>query len=385
VTAQVPATSVGNPANASTYRPELDSLRAIAIVIVLLHHYIDGQFVLGGFGVMLFFVLSSYFGTRSLLQLRSHVEAGAITAADALKTFYGRRYLRIMPVHVLVLTVTVVANVEYARAAFWWNAPFLANFGMLRSDEWFGRFSPLWSLAALEQFYLWWPFVMLRVPRRRLWLIVGAAIATASVWRIVCLEYRLGSFAWTVAPMATIDQLGFGALLALMRAEPSRETVLRLVRPLVAWPCGLVLLALVGARLGGIGAAPYEVFWISAVGCLFFMWLIDRSLRGIGGTAGALLRNPIAVAAGRMSYSVFLLHSFSDLLVPHVGALGALLDTNARSLVLIPLTFVLAHASWTYVEVPIARLRKRFRVLALPSSASVSFDPRSHRPTELRA
>jgi len=275
--------------------------------------------------------------------------------------------------------------VEYARAAFWWNAPFLANIGMLRSDEWFGRFAPLWSLASLEQFYLWWPLVMLRVPRRRLWLVVAAAIVSASVWRIVCLEYRLGSFAWTVAPMATIDQLGFGALLALMRAKPSCEKVLGLMRPAVAWSCGLVLLALVASRLGGIGEAPYEVFWISTVGCLFFMWLIDRSLRGIGGTAGALLRNPIAAAAGRMSYSVFLLHSFSDLLVPHVGVLGAMLETDARSLVLIPLTFALALATWTYVEVPIARVRKRFQVLSLPTSAPASFDPRSRRPTEVGA
>src|SRR5688500_16647112 len=54
------------------YRPELGSLRAIAIAVVMMHHYLKGHhFVLGGFGVVLFFVLSGYFGTRGLLGIQA--------------------------------------------------------------------------------------------------------------------------------------------------------------------------------------------------------------------------------------------------------------------------------------------------------------------------
>lgn len=348
----------------TSYRPELDSLRAVAITIVLLHHYIvDRPFALTGFGVMLFFVLSSYFGTRSLLQLKSMVDSGSASRGDALKTFYGRRYLRIVPVHLLVLGVTALANVEYARSTFWWNAPFLANIGMLRHDEWFGRFSPLWSLAVLEQFYLWWPAAVLWVPRARLLQLIAATVATASLWQFVCWTQQFGDLPWTVVPFASFDLLGIGALLAVVRAEPAYAGILRGVRMVGAWPCGLALAGVVGARLVGRATVPYEVFWISIVGGLFFVWLIDRSLRGIDGVPGRLLRNPMLAACGRLSYSVFLLHNFTELLVPPIGILGRVLQTDLQAIVLIPLSFLLAQGVWTHIEVPLARLRRsRFQL-----------------------
>jgi peptidoglycan/LPS O-acetylase OafA/YrhL len=64
---------------------------------------------------------------------------------------------------------------------------------------------------------------------------------------------------------------------------------------------------------------------------------------------------------------VFLIHSFTELLLPHAGWLGALLETDWRALVLIPLTFALAQAMWTCVEVPLARFRKRrFQIRNVP-------------------
>lgn len=203
-----------------SYRPELDALRAVAITVVLLHHYIrERSFVLSGFGVMLFFVLSGYFGTRSLLQLKSEVEAERITIKEGLKTFYGRRYLRIVPLHILVLTVTAIADVPYARSAFWWNVTFLANLGMLWRDEWFGAFSPLWSLAALEQFYLAWPLAVLWVPRRRLLMLIALTITTATAWTLVCWTFALGALYWTVVPVGLFDQVGFGALLGAVQGR----------------------------------------------------------------------------------------------------------------------------------------------------------------------
>jgi peptidoglycan/LPS O-acetylase OafA/YrhL len=263
-----------------------------------------------------------------------------------------------VPVHLIVLALTALLDVPYARSAFWWNAPFLANLGMVWRDEWFGRFSPLWSLAALEQFYFWWPLAILWVPRRRLFLLIGATIATALAWTLLCWSGSLGSFYWTVIPFATFDQVGFGALLALVRADSAYEGLRRFVRGWVGVPCGAVLIALVAARIAGAQSVPFEVFWISLVGCLFFVWLIDRSLRGFDGVVGALLRNPVAAAAGRLSYSVFLLHNFTELLVPRVGILGRLLDSDWRSVVLIPLTFALSQIVWMCVELPIARFRQ---------------------------
>src|SRR5579862_3753550 len=136
---------------------QIDSLRAAAVGIVMVHHFLDTPFLLSGFGAILFFLLSGYFATKSLLRLRADVEASRIEKRGAFVSFYLRRYLRILPVYYLLLILTALCNVSDARATLFWNASFLSNFQMLFSEQWNGRFSPLWSLSVLEQFYLVWP------------------------------------------------------------------------------------------------------------------------------------------------------------------------------------------------------------------------------------
>src|SRR5580658_7637300 len=105
--------------NASGRFAEVDVLRAFAVGIVMVHHFYSEKFFLAGFGVTLFFVLSSFFATNSLLRFKSKVEAGRMRRADGLKTFYLRRWLRIWPLYYLVLVVTLLAGTDYARASFW--------------------------------------------------------------------------------------------------------------------------------------------------------------------------------------------------------------------------------------------------------------------------
>ena len=80
-----------NIAESSKRISQLDSLRAFAIGIVLIHHYRDTRFFLSGFGATLFFVLSGFFATRTLLKLRQGVETGRTQTGQALKLFYFKR------------------------------------------------------------------------------------------------------------------------------------------------------------------------------------------------------------------------------------------------------------------------------------------------------
>jgi peptidoglycan/LPS O-acetylase OafA/YrhL len=82
--------------------------------------------------------------------------------------------------------------------------------------------------------------------------------------------------------------------------------------------------------------------------------------------AGWLLNNEAMAHIGRMSYSIFLIHSFTELLLPHDGAWGRILDSNYRSLVLIPCTILLANLSWQYIERPIMEMRRRLPRVTLP-------------------
>jgi peptidoglycan/LPS O-acetylase OafA/YrhL len=189
---------------------QLDALRAVAIGIVMLHHYMNPPILLSGFGVTFLFVLSGYFATNTLLKLRTRMEDGRTEMGGAVKDFYLRRYLRICPMYFIVLLVTALCNIEGARDSLPWNAFFLANIQTVVNQEWNGRFSPMWSLSFLEQFYLIWPFVVLVLPRKRLVPAIIFMMALGPAWRMLCYAQNLSAINWSVFPLSSCDAAGDG-------------------------------------------------------------------------------------------------------------------------------------------------------------------------------
>jgi peptidoglycan/LPS O-acetylase OafA/YrhL len=344
---------------------QLDSLRAVAIGIVMLHHYINPPILLSGFGVTFFFVLSGYFATNTLLKLRSRMDGGATGVGGAVKDFYLRRYMRICPMYFLVLLITALFNVEGARNALPWNALFLSNIQTVVTGQWNGRFSPLWSLSFLEQFYLIWPFVVLVLPRRRLVPVLIFLTALGPAWRLICYWQDLSPIHWSVSPLSSCDAVGCGALLAVARLGNVGETVLPKLIWVTRWvglPCYILLFA-----AKGLHVPPwYTEVVIPLVASLAFTGLTEKASRGFGGVIGAILNSEPLAQIGRMSYSIFLLHTFAELLLPRVGLLGSILDSNYRFLVLIPCTVTLANFAWRWIERPIQDLRRRLPRPELP-------------------
>ncbi|TVT41526.1 acyltransferase [Hymenobacter setariae] len=144
---------------AQPYLPYLDGLRGVAIIIVILSHclkenpYFD---VLGEVGVEIFFVLSGFLITTLLF--KEKIKNGHIS----LKLFYIRRALRIMPVAYLFLLVLLILNVCFALGVtpvgFLASALYIKNIPIPNSADWYsGHF---WSLSIEEQFYLFFPFLL---------------------------------------------------------------------------------------------------------------------------------------------------------------------------------------------------------------------------------
>jgi peptidoglycan/LPS O-acetylase OafA/YrhL len=344
---------------------QLDALRAVAIGVVMLHHYINPPILLSGFGVTFLFVLSGYFASNTLLKLRKRMDNEQTDMGGAVKDFYLRRYLRICPMYFLVLLLTALFNVEGARDSLPWNAFFLANIQTVVSGEWNGRFSPMWSLSFLEQFYLIWPFVMLVLPRRRLVPAIIFMIALGPVWRFICYWQDLSAINWTVSPLASCDAVGCGALLAVARMGMVGENVLPRLIWLARW-VGVPGYALLVVAKGVHYTPWYTEIVIPFVASLAFVWLAEKASRGFEGPVGALFNNETIARIGRMSYSIFLLHTFTELILPHVGVLGRILDSNWRFVVLIPCTVALANLSWHYIEQPIQEIRRRLPRPSLP-------------------
>ena len=337
---------------------QLDALRAVAIAIVMLHHYINPPILLSGFGVTFLFVLSGYFATNTLLKLRSRMEDGRTEMHGAVKDFYLRRYLRICPMYFLVLLITALCNIDGARDSLPWNAFFLANIQTVVNQGWNGRFSPMWSLSFLEQFYLIWPFVVLVVPRKRLVSVIILMMFLGPLWRMVCYTHNLSGINWSVVPLSSCDAVGCGALLAVARLGMVHHKVLPRLVWVSRWIGVPVTLLLMLAK--GIHQPPwYTEVVIPFVASLAFVCLSEKASRGFGGPVGKLLNNPILARVGQMSYSIFLIHTFTELLLPRVGVLGQILDSNYRFTVLIPVTVCIAYIAWRWIERPIQEIRRR--------------------------
>jgi peptidoglycan/LPS O-acetylase OafA/YrhL len=229
--------TAGERAGTIGFRPDVQALRAVAVLLVVLNHaHVPG--LTGGYiGVDVFFVISGFLITGLLT--REQERTGTISILK----FYGRRMRRIMPAAALVLIATVVASYHwlgYIRGAHIaedaeWSSVFLANFhfasvgtSYLHSTEAPSTLRHFWSLAVEEQFYVVWPalFVLLGLSRKviksRLMLIVpvGVIIVASYVFSIVYTG-RDATDAY-FSPFTRACELAAGALLALLATETAK-------------------------------------------------------------------------------------------------------------------------------------------------------------------
>jgi peptidoglycan/LPS O-acetylase OafA/YrhL len=197
----------------SNYKPQLDGLRAIAVMFVFLHHWTQLGFDLGIIGVQLFFVLSGFLITGILLDLRQSVDSGSQTVGFSLRHFYVRRFLRILPLYYFCLLFFVCLDRFSIRETIVWHSLFLSNVLFFLQGEFHGPFSHFWTLAVEEQFYIFWPWVVLLLPLRFLPRVLVLLIVLSLVVRAALFFGGHVRFAQhSTLVFANFDTLGLGAL-----------------------------------------------------------------------------------------------------------------------------------------------------------------------------
>ena len=329
-----------------TYRPQLDSLRAIAVIGVMASHFlprVDRLAPLGGMGVRLFYVLSGFLITSILLSY------GDRPLGNALKTFYARRVLRIFPLFYFVLAVAALLDISVVRESLGWHLAYLSNAFIYRQGTWQGAVSHFWSLAVEEQFYLVWPWLVLGLaPARAMW--IAGAMAVAAPVTVLLNPHPMAS----VLPTSCLDSLGLGALLAWPASRPG----------VMRWGAraGLpVLAASLAGRYLAVGGALADV-GVGAGTSLVSAWLVGRAAEGFAGTTGRVLELRPLMYLGTISYGVYVYHAFVPYLMGRLfGAWGtAPSDWPWRFAVLSAVTIALASVSWRVLERPMLRLKARF-------------------------
>lgn len=345
-------------ASASSHNrlPQLDGVRGIAILLVVIHNvtgkypalHLDRVFANGWMGVDLFFVLSGLLITGILLETKE--------STGFFRNFYARRVLRIWPLYYVTLlfmfvVVPVVHPVDnkalFERASPWWAFPlFVQNFLVQAPEGAPGLLGVTWSLAIEEQFYLVWPLVVRFCSRSLLRWIAVLVVCVSPALRLMLLTAGADIYSNT---FARLDGLMTGALLAiLMRSPgfvPARFLGTAWMVLAIATPLAFVTEAL---------DARWVVFSLSAAASAALVYL---SLYSPQSWVQRALGNRFLVYTGTISYGLYLLHK-----IPF--NVGTALHFDRYPLLAAPILFVAAYGmavlSWRCLEKPFLDLKRHF-------------------------
>jgi peptidoglycan/LPS O-acetylase OafA/YrhL len=348
--------------------PQLDGLRAIAVLLVLLTHfwtYPEGYTFLNRFaaagwiGVDLFFVLSGFLITGILWDTRGH--------PGYYRNFFARRALRIFPPYYMVLVLVFVVLPllstlpEQLESDWWMYFLYLGNFALAAGGWQLFLIDITWSLSIEEQFYLVWPWLVRWFSLRRMIAICLTLIVVTPLVR--ALLWNDSNWMWLhmLTPLRA-DSFAVGALAALGLRQGWNIPALRIF--VVG---GVALAALIAsgqfARDSMIaGTFGYSLTAITAGAALLAAmrsrWLSFSPLRYIG----------------KVSYGVYLYHPIclmvmSTVLAKTVPKISPLADSLVQLVATSLLAVGVASVSYYLVEVRFLRLKRHFESAAPAKSA----------------
>jgi len=321
--------------------PELDGLRALAVLPVIAFHFTYLRYVVGGYlGVDLFFVLSGFLITSLLLSEESR------TGTVSLRDFYARRALRILPplaACVLLALATVPSTtLQGALAAIL----FAAN---MVDSRLLGGLLHTWSIAVEEHFYFAWPLLFLVLGTRRTRFLAWVILVVLAV-RIVVLSMKMDVYTPTYT---RADSLAVGCYAALAMAAKGKPQWGAWVAPAALAAVTLLLLF-----------TPWMNFAMLSFGFTLFAMLCAVLIVATLSTRGPvnrILSSAPLQYVGRRSYGLYLYH------MPVFLALERFrVEDDPASMALVTLlrvvaTFAVAEISYRTIEAWAARYKSRFR------------------------
>ncbi|MHC1766536.1 MAG: acyltransferase family protein [Verrucomicrobiia bacterium] len=346
----------------SARMPQLDGLRTLAVATVAWLHWMpEAGFQCAWFGVQLFFVLSGFLITGILLDSRSAMESHSVKGGwVCLRSFFMRRFLRIFPLFYVTLAATYFLDMAGVRESWGWHAAYLSNYFFFVRNEWLGYTSHFWALAVEQQFYIFWPFLILFLPKRLLLPLILASIALAPLCRMTVVSL------WPDIRMAHIltpscfDSVGVGALIAYAVRNLAQVELKACSKPFLGVGLvGTVAFFIYGHKLG-VFAQWGVTFTAMALGSLVF-----AAAGGIPGKVGLFLRSGPMMYLGQISYALYVFHPFADpglrialrrLHLPQV----IWTDPSLRLLSLTTMTILGAALSWHLLEKPFNNLKRYF-------------------------
>jgi len=364
--------------------PQLDGVRGLAILLVIIWHYIVvlqpsnssmafSMLSLSWSGVDLFFVLSGFLIGGILLDNK--------TAENLYSVFYFRRALRILPLYFLLLlsfaVIFAISSLQIRDKLQWlisqpfplWSyATFTQNFFVVKAQQfganWLGV---TWSLAIEEQFYLIMPLFLRIIPEKRQSSLIVICIVFALLIRFCFLGFIKGPSAlytsYVLLP-SRADALMFGVLGAWIVRQPHIMQKLQkdpnlLGTPLLILGVGMLFLSFLNLPTGHILSLTVGFTWISAFYFVFILFSVTAKNKFVN----SILCSRFLQGLGTVSYFVYLFHEvflgiFHSLILEQKPRHNNMIDFGVTILALIT-TIALSIMSLRFIEKPLIQFSHR--------------------------
>jgi peptidoglycan/LPS O-acetylase OafA/YrhL len=367
--------------------PELDGIRGLAILPVLVYHLIDivpnpagfNETLFfricrsGWFGVDLFFVLSGYLITNILLQTKDR--------PNYIRSFYGRRFLRIFPLYYSALGVFFIMTPIVSQKIAEYYTAMTANqiwFWLYGANILFaikGSFSLIpggyfWSLAVEEQFYLIWPWVVRHITRKRLLNATIGLFFTSLAIRLFFL-YVLNAAPTTVycLPFTHMDSLALGSFIALRFSEKEGVEIVA-KRFYILGLAALALILMTAYSLGSLSFwHPDVATFTYSLLAIFFASLLVFVVSGRWSWCNhRIFSNPVLRSFGKYSYSLYIIHPaighVLGMMLPPILISSVIPSYAISSLIFIAVgtgvCWIISYLSWHLFEKHFLNLKKYF-------------------------
>lgn len=346
---------------------EIDGLRGVAILSVVILHYvifpmipflskigIRDTLTLLAFGVDLFFVISGYLIGTILLKVED---------LAGIRAFYIRRILRIWPLYYLLLSLVYFALPSkdmFSNAPYWSFPLFIFNFWESSGVEIHPMLGTLWSLAIEEQFYLVGPLFFYIFNKKQIVPLLLTYVLVSPFLRL-WLVYQTEINVWKFTP-TRLDGICIGLLLSIFLSSGKNvEFVADQIKQFKF--LAIFLLALL---VPAINMLPYQIwssFGYSLAGLAFGCVLLVVQVNRFTGRRTPFLDWGTLRYLGLRCYSIYLFHLFFALVLTKMSSIFFIGIAIATILLLL-----FSHFSWLYIELPLIRLGQRFSYSRPPNS-----------------
>jgi peptidoglycan/LPS O-acetylase OafA/YrhL len=358
------------------YYKTLDSLRAFAVFLVILSHWLPFNFVkvfhFGYVGVDIFFVLSGFLITHNLLKEKESTNNDLKTKFVHLKNFIIRRSLRIFPVYyLLIITLAIFAKHTYTNIEhnLVYYLTYTSNILFFNKQNWDGMLSHLWSLAVEEQFYLIWPWLIIFVPRKHILAVIIGSFLLGILSTFVIKAVFPGNEFHDLLTPTCFDAFSLGGMWAYVKVyktdkvEKFKSTFVK-----VGVTCFFFFLAREIFQFDPIISNRTFISIIALALIIFAMEYKGTLVHKF------ILENSFLIFVGKISYGVYLFHSIIpwvwnlalNSLTLHSTFVASIPTSNVEIKILfffLKLALLLGFCwfSFRFFENPINKFKHRFK------------------------